>query len=325
MKKRILAVIFTGCLVLIPLGKPLDLALGARPHAMGGAFVAIADDVNAPYWNPAGMALVKSMEFGVTNQLFKELFGVNVNLLCGVVPIKNIGSVGFNWQMLNAGLEEGDPDNDLDYREDHWREHMFSLSFARQLWENLLIFKHTSVGVNLNRYTYSTEYYHGAGMGFDAGFITLLPYNIRFGLMLRSMAADMEGEMFDAEYRAGLGYELLIKEFHKLTFAADVSLKEDIEYSNSEDLEAVSFNQKVFGGLEYSLLLLKAYNFIPSLSFNPVIKISNLKGTIIGIGTSQGVEKVVQPFGHYLGKLLAILNGRNIAETTQGSGELHFI
>jgi hypothetical protein len=265
MNKIVLSLLTTMLLACHVFSKPLDLALGARPHAMGGAFVAIADDVNAPYWNPAGMALVKSMEFGVTNQLFQELFGVNVNLLCGVVPIKKIGSVGFNWQMINAGLEEGDPDNDLDFRKDHWREHMFSLSFARQLWENLLIFKYTSVGVNLNRYTYSTEYYHGAGMGFDAGFITLLPYNIRFGLMLRSMAADMEGEMFDPEYRAGLGYELLIKEFHKLTFAADLSLKEDIEYSDSEDLEAISFNQKVFGGLEYSLLILKAHHFTPSI------------------------------------------------------------
>ena len=42
-------------------------------------------------------------------------------------------------------------------------------------------------------------------------------------------------------------------------------LKEDIEYSNSADLEAISFNQKVFGGLEYSLLMLKTYDFIPSI------------------------------------------------------------
>jgi hypothetical protein len=30
---------------------------GARPMGMGGAFTAIADDVNAAYWNPAGLAL----------------------------------------------------------------------------------------------------------------------------------------------------------------------------------------------------------------------------------------------------------------------------
>jgi hypothetical protein len=30
---------------------------GARPMGMGGAFTAVADDANAPYWNPAGVAL----------------------------------------------------------------------------------------------------------------------------------------------------------------------------------------------------------------------------------------------------------------------------
>ncbi|MFH1387012.1 MAG: hypothetical protein ABIH50_05050 [bacterium] len=31
--------------------------MGTRPMGMGGAFTAIADDANAPYWNPAGLAL----------------------------------------------------------------------------------------------------------------------------------------------------------------------------------------------------------------------------------------------------------------------------
>ncbi len=30
--------------------------VGARPLAMGGAFIALADDANATYWNPAGLA-----------------------------------------------------------------------------------------------------------------------------------------------------------------------------------------------------------------------------------------------------------------------------
>ena len=27
--------------------------VGARPHGMGGAFIGVADDINAVYWNPA--------------------------------------------------------------------------------------------------------------------------------------------------------------------------------------------------------------------------------------------------------------------------------
>jgi hypothetical protein len=41
----------------------LDTGVGARALAMGGAFVAVADDATAAYWNPAGLAQLGSREF----------------------------------------------------------------------------------------------------------------------------------------------------------------------------------------------------------------------------------------------------------------------
>lgn len=40
----------------------LKIGLGARAMGMGGAFVSVADDGTAPYWNPAGMGLEANME-----------------------------------------------------------------------------------------------------------------------------------------------------------------------------------------------------------------------------------------------------------------------
>ncbi|MBI4349489.1 MAG: tetratricopeptide repeat protein [Elusimicrobia bacterium] len=37
----------------------LRRAPGARPHALGGAFVAVADDAHAVAWNPAGLGLIR--------------------------------------------------------------------------------------------------------------------------------------------------------------------------------------------------------------------------------------------------------------------------
>ncbi|MFA6439483.1 MAG: hypothetical protein WCX28_09260, partial [Bacteriovoracaceae bacterium] len=34
----------------------LSISQGTRATAMGGAFVAVADDQNSLYWNPAGLA-----------------------------------------------------------------------------------------------------------------------------------------------------------------------------------------------------------------------------------------------------------------------------
>jgi len=40
----------------------LKLEAGARPVGMGGAFTAVCDDVQALYWNTAGLAQIKSKE-----------------------------------------------------------------------------------------------------------------------------------------------------------------------------------------------------------------------------------------------------------------------
>ena len=36
---------------------------GARTMGMGGAFLGVADDFTALYWNPAGLAQIKKFEF----------------------------------------------------------------------------------------------------------------------------------------------------------------------------------------------------------------------------------------------------------------------
>jgi len=42
---------------------------GARAAAMGGAFVGLADDYTAVFWNPAGLAMMKKGTFGLTGDL----------------------------------------------------------------------------------------------------------------------------------------------------------------------------------------------------------------------------------------------------------------
>jgi long-chain fatty acid transport protein len=62
-----LAVLFLAC-GLFANGLNLN-GLGARPASMGGAFVGLADDFTAVFWNPAGLALLKSRTFGLAGDL----------------------------------------------------------------------------------------------------------------------------------------------------------------------------------------------------------------------------------------------------------------
>jgi hypothetical protein len=67
-------------------GEFLKLQLGARAIGMGAAFVGVADDATAPYWNPAGMVYLPYRE---VLPMHSERFGqlVNHDYVGAVFPI----------------------------------------------------------------------------------------------------------------------------------------------------------------------------------------------------------------------------------------------
>ena len=88
----------------------LSHGVGARALGMGSAFVAIADDATATYWNPAGLTKVKKHSFsamyadtfstGDGNWLSRGL--VAYNFLNYVYQIEDIGSLGLSWIRLGV-------------------------------------------------------------------------------------------------------------------------------------------------------------------------------------------------------------------------------
>lgn len=86
----------------------LTIPVGARPVGMGGAFTAIADDINALAWNPGGLASLSSRELGgmhaamVGNTSF-EFFGY-------AQPLKH-GTLGADFRTLNQGAIDGRDQN----------------------------------------------------------------------------------------------------------------------------------------------------------------------------------------------------------------------
>jgi hypothetical protein len=70
----------------------LQIEVGARAMAMGGAFVALADDASAMYWNPAGLARMSGSELIATHTAWMgdlkfDYLGVALNLGNGVVGV----------------------------------------------------------------------------------------------------------------------------------------------------------------------------------------------------------------------------------------------
>ncbi len=71
---------------------------GARAMALGGAFTAVAEDYTATYWNPAGLAQIKKMEFHAglgrtTNKSDINYQGTMTNNSYGFTAINSVGMV----------------------------------------------------------------------------------------------------------------------------------------------------------------------------------------------------------------------------------------
>jgi len=86
----------------------LKIEAGARPVAMGGAFVAVADDANTTYWNPAGLAQLEGSE--ITAMHNEWLQGIRYEFLGYAQPIKwGGGTQGLGVSVMalyTTGLEQ---------------------------------------------------------------------------------------------------------------------------------------------------------------------------------------------------------------------------
>ncbi len=82
-------------------GQFLKIGVGARPIALGGAFVAQANDLSAMYWNPAGLALLR----GASAQLAhtRYLADVNYNFAAFGVSLGNMGTLAASLIFLDSG------------------------------------------------------------------------------------------------------------------------------------------------------------------------------------------------------------------------------
>lgn len=76
--------------------------MGARPRALGSAFVALADDPNAAYWNPAGLALNDRLALTLTRAWLYDVPDVRNDYACFAAPAWHGVHLGASWVRLGA-------------------------------------------------------------------------------------------------------------------------------------------------------------------------------------------------------------------------------
>lgn len=218
---------------------------GARPAGMAGAFTALADDANAPAYNPAGISYIDHHEF---TMMYAQLF-TGVDLQVGqtetsklglgyfsyVPQIKNrqYGSFGISWSNFVAS-------NLL-------REDAFTLTYANNFTVDTLEQKPMfAYGANLKMLTrsFSTDSRTSNDSVFNGGRkadaytgdiglmahpnFALLP-GLKFGLAAQNITEPNIGlkdtDRVPAKYTLGVAYQDL--RFRLLNPSLDISKRDD--------------------------------------------------------------------------------------------------
>jgi hypothetical protein len=79
----------------------LRIGVGPRAMGMGGAFISLADDGTAAYWNPAGLAQIRVPHvMAAQTFLFKSL--ADHNFVNATLPLKNDFAIGVSWMRLEV-------------------------------------------------------------------------------------------------------------------------------------------------------------------------------------------------------------------------------
>jgi len=127
-----------------------NLGAGARPMGMGGAYTAVADDANAPFWNPSGLAQLEKHELtamfsalyvGLDAKLYNEKTDqLGYHFICYAHPWSS-GCFAISWSTFQSQIYD---------------ESIFCLSYGRILTESLyagLNLKNMGWSVGENEFT----------------------------------------------------------------------------------------------------------------------------------------------------------------------------
>jgi len=172
----------------------LDLGIagvGARPMGMGKSFVSIADDANAVFQNPAGLAFIKS--FAATSMSTRLLNRADYKLLGGIFPTK-FGTVGLGYIGLNtpAGYKTTDRASLATATPISYGSSLMILSYGYDLNRRITgtAIGHMAVGGNLkfiNNKFDGVEDASGGGLEADLGALVKPNKQLSLGVSLQNI------------------------------------------------------------------------------------------------------------------------------------------
>jgi hypothetical protein len=306
-KKLIILLIITSSLYPVDktgttAAKFLSIGAGAKAVSMGGAFTSIANDPSAMYWNPAGIATLKSNALLVNHTNW--LADISYDYVGVVIQTTPSTTFGVNLTAITMGeMEITRYDNENTGETFKAASWAFGVTFATRLTDRF------SIGFNgkLLREIIANE--SASGIAMDVGTLFDTPFGFRLGASISNFGPKMQMDGPDLLYpinllpnmhgdnesvvgeiatdkfdlplilRVGVSDDIAVGNIGRITWAIDANHPNDnTEYVNV-GIEIALLNEMVFirGGSKGIYMKDREEDYTVGMGINyPISGISNL-------------------------------------------------
>lgn len=216
----------------------LLISPGSRAAAMGEAFVGLADDATAVFWNPAGLAFQQGRELSVMHSDWLPGFGMSdlfYDFAAYRQSIEGLGTFGVNLTFLNLGEQiitgEDSPEPLGKFTSN---EFAISATFGTKIRENLgLGIGMRFIRSNLSPKGTGAELGDGKanGFGVDLAMLYKMPWveGLSIGANLSNLGPKItyidaaQADPIPTNLKLGIAYRVLNTKYNKITLTADAN------------------------------------------------------------------------------------------------------
>jgi len=170
-------------------GEFLNIGVGVKARALGNAFVALADDPTATYWNPAGIYYCNNLSFNIMHS--EEYAGnLKYDAISAVYPLDDAKKFGF--LITRTGIS-GIPVSKLPYpdlapsdtNQPYLEKYVSDSDYTGYLSFSSKLFTDISFGITTKLIYRTIGDIKASGIGLDAGFLYKVNPSIQVGLNIR--------------------------------------------------------------------------------------------------------------------------------------------
>ncbi len=264
-------------------GAEFRIGLGARPAGMGEAFTALADDLNAPSWNAAGLTAITSTQVGLMHNVY--LLDMSQEYLAYAQSLNEQSGIGINFLLVNYGTIEkvlevdGLPE---------MSEEITPMSYMGNVGYGLKINSIISLGVGVKVLFQNIDSYSATAFAADLGAIIEPMKDLRLGLTIKNLGPEVGGFVLPMNAGLGAAYTLPFR------------------ISEKDKWQLVVDSELLFGDIDFSSVNIGTeYDYQDILKMRAGYKMDNkgglgaIKGLSAGLGIKLNIFQLDYAFGSH--------------------------